>query len=216
MSEKVLLIEVLQSTNEEHLKEIDNAKFLLTEAENQRDMVDAACDKLEVELQQTKTALEERESQIRGLTENDCNVKEFKEKNDLKVKELSEKTDAQKDEIENLKFFLKEVQSQNDEANEACDKAEEELKEKMKEIEKLKEKTLLLEEKVFLSEKEKENSNQTHQINQLREALASAKEELGQKNIELASIKVDVERGELEYKKKCDILQVTKTVFSCL
>ena len=77
-------------------------------------------------------------------------------------------------------------------------------------------KTTPQEEKVFLSEKEKENSNQTHQINQLREALASAKEELGQKNIELASIKVDVERGELEYKKKCDILQVTKTVFSCL
>eukprot|EP00090_Calanus_glacialis_P034953 TRINITY_DN5943_c0_g1_i1.p1 TRINITY_DN5943_c0_g1~~TRINITY_DN5943_c0_g1_i1.p1 ORF type:complete len:334 (-),score=101.21 TRINITY_DN5943_c0_g1_i1:99-1100(-) len=37
--------------------------------------------------------------------------------------------------------------------------------------------------------------------------LADVKEELGRKNIEYASLKVDVEKGELQYKKKCEILQ---------
>ena len=34
------------------------------------------------------------------------------------------------------------------------------------------------------------------------------KEELGNKNIEVASLRVDVERGELHIKKRCDVLQV--------
>ena len=38
--------------------------------------------------------------------------------------------------------------------------------------------------------------------------VAGLKKELGDKNIALASLKVDVDRGELQYKKKCDILQV--------
>ena len=38
--------------------------------------------------------------------------------------------------------------------------------------------------------------------------VAGLMKELGDKNIALASLKVDVDRGELQYKKKCDILQV--------
>merc|ERR1719204_1263339 len=37
--------------------------------------------------------------------------------------------------------------------------------------------------------------------------LEKVKEELGKKNIAYASLKVDVEKGELEYKKKCEVLQ---------
>ena len=37
--------------------------------------------------------------------------------------------------------------------------------------------------------------------------LEKTKEELGKKNIAYASLKVDVEKGELEYKKKCEVLQ---------
>ena len=37
--------------------------------------------------------------------------------------------------------------------------------------------------------------------------LEKVKEELGRKNIAYASLKVDVEKGELEYKKKCEVLQ---------
>jgi len=37
--------------------------------------------------------------------------------------------------------------------------------------------------------------------------LEKVKEELGRKNIAFASLKVDVEKGELEYKKKCEVLQ---------
>ena len=39
------------------------------------------------------------------------------------------------------------------------------------------------------------------------EKLEKTKEELGKKNIAYASLKVDVEKGELEYKKKCEVLQ---------
>ena len=42
----------------------------------------------------------------------------------------------------------------------------------------------------------------------LEKQMVELKEELGIKNIEFASLKVDVERGELQYKKKCEILQV--------
>lgn len=42
----------------------------------------------------------------------------------------------------------------------------------------------------------------------LQKKLADVKEELGRKNIAYASLKVDVEKGELEYKRKCEILQV--------
>jgi len=41
----------------------------------------------------------------------------------------------------------------------------------------------------------------------LQKKLADVKEELGRKNIAYASLKVDVEKGELEYKRKCEILQ---------
>ena len=39
------------------------------------------------------------------------------------------------------------------------------------------------------------------------------KEEIGNKNIELASLRVDVERGELQIKKRCDVLQVNWKFF---
>ena len=41
--------------------------------------------------------------------------------------------------------------------------------------------------------------------------VTTLKEELGNKNIELASLKVDIERGELHYKKRCEVLQVSKS-----
>ncbi len=42
----------------------------------------------------------------------------------------------------------------------------------------------------------------------LRKELEKAREELGQKNIQYASLKVDVEKEELKYKKKCQVLEV--------
>jgi len=41
----------------------------------------------------------------------------------------------------------------------------------------------------------------------LQKKLADVKEELGRKNVAYASLKVDVEKGQLEYKRKCEILQ---------
>merc|ERR1711942_323831 len=52
-----------------------------------------------------------------------------------------------------------------------------------------------------------EESASSDTTSALQKKLAEVKEELGRKNIEYASLKVDVEKGELEYKKKCEILQ---------
>merc|ERR1719481_2457491 len=41
----------------------------------------------------------------------------------------------------------------------------------------------------------------------LEQELAKVRAELGQRNVELASIKVDVEKGEFEFKKRCEVLQ---------
>ena len=53
-----------------------------------------------------------------------------------------------------------------------------------------------------------EESAATDNTSALQKKLADVKEELGRKNIAYASLKVDVEKGELEYKRKCEILQV--------
>lgn len=42
---------------------------------------------------------------------------------------------------------------------------------------------------------------------EMEKELARVKEDLGKKNVEFASLKVDVERGELEYKKKCSVVE---------
>ena len=47
----------------------------------------------------------------------------------------------------------------------------------------------------------------------LEQQLARVKEEVGIKNIEFATLKVDVEKGELEFKKKSEILQVCYNAF---
>ena len=45
-------------------------------------------------------------------------------------------------------------------------------------------------------------------ITQLEYEIVKLREEMGRKNIELAGLRVDLERGDLEYKKKCQVLQV--------
>merc|ERR1712106_543805 len=40
-----------------------------------------------------------------------------------------------------------------------------------------------------------------------KEEVVRLRTELGQKNVELASLRVDIEKGELEYKKRCEVLQ---------
>ena len=54
-----------------------------------------------------------------------------------------------------------------------------------------------------------QDNSSTEVIEGLNKKLTALKEELGKKNIEYASLKVDVDKGELEYKSKCEILQVT-------
>ena len=109
---------------------------------------------------------------------------------------------------------------------EACDKQDEQLNAKNEQIEKLSEEIKNLQEKLV---EQKNYSDQVFELNKqlkspfqssslteevkqkiakLEGDLKKAKEDLGKKNIEYAGLKVDVEKGELEYKKKCEVLQV--------
>ena len=196
VSEKDSAVKCLMSTNEEQRKEIENIQFLLQEAEKQRDLVDEAADKIEAELELTKEKLKKVENS-------------FEEK-ESQVKEFQSKSEKQGEEIENLKFFLEEVKTQNDEANEACDKAEEALEVKNGEVKSLQKTIGSLEAKLAQVQLAQTSSVQEQQIEDLKNSLSEVRKELGQRNIDLASIQVDVERGELEYKKKCEVLQVIK------
>ena len=50
-----------------------------------------------------------------------------------------------------------------------------------------------------------EDSSSSDITRALQKKIADVKEELGRKNNEYASLKVDVEKGELDFKKKCEI-----------
>merc|ERR1719445_67774 len=58
------------------------------------------------------------------------------------------------------------------------------------------------ESKPAVSLQELEELRRQHEV-----TVTKLKEELGNKNIEIASLRVDVERGELQIKKRCDVLQ---------
>merc|ERR1719445_303481 len=58
------------------------------------------------------------------------------------------------------------------------------------------------ESKPAVSLQEMEDLRRQHEV-----TVTKLKEELGNKNIEIASLRVDVERGELQIKKRCDVLQ---------
>jgi chromosome segregation ATPase len=130
-------------------------------------------------------------------------------------------------EVYKLKFDVAEAEKQRDMVDEECDKLEEKFKNKADQVvtlEKEKEKI-----KKHLLE-QKEYSDKMFEINQrlklpvdkfeaegvraktketMEAELERVKEELGKKNIEFASLKVDVEKDELVFKKKCNVLQVS-------
>ena len=56
-------------------------------------------------------------------------------------------------------------------------------------------------------------TNPGQELYKLGDQVTRLKEEIGNKNIELASLRVDVERGELQIKKRCDVLQVKGNSF---
>jgi len=72
-------------------------------------------------------------------------------------------------------------------------------------------KSQLVQQKEFNDRIFEDNQTLKNKIKKFEEIAAEktsdVKEELGRKNIAYASLKVDVEKGQLEYKRKCEILQ---------
>merc|ERR1712126_301370 len=99
---------------------------------------------------------------------------------------------------------------QRDMVDEECNKLQEQLQSTKQKLDEMTKENLSV--KTALQRmKEQTPSIQEHEVARMRKEMeaqvARLKEDLGNKNIELASIQVDVERGELKFKKKCDILQ---------
>ena len=113
---------------------------------------------------------------------------DFEKESSGQIKEL-------KDEVDRVRSVMKEVEAQRDLVDDVCDKLEEE-RDQLKDQ---------LNEAIKAREDVEASSTSSH----LQQQIVALKAEIGKKNIEYASLKVDVERGELEFQKKCKILQVS-------
>ena len=215
---------------EELEKQVERLKYDVSEAERLRDIVDAECDKLESELEETKVKMEEmnttqesgrgslqpsslQSTMVAGqqtLLNNvsmDCTfipapdvggkIMELEKENlDLQTELNDVKRQLASTPTEEKYLHLKSQLIQQKEYNDKIFDDNQTLKNKLKKLE--------------------ESVAVDNTTSALQKKLAEVKEELGKKNIEYASLKVDVEKGELEYKRRCEILQVTKAFFkSC-
>lgn len=110
---------------------------------------------------------------------------DFEKESSGQIKELKDEVDRQ--------ICDKEVEAQRDLVDDVCDKLEEE-RDQLKDQ---------LNEAIKAREDVEASSTSSH----MQQQIVALKAEIGKKNIEFASLKVDVERGELEFQKKCKILQ---------
>merc|ERR1712142_1456758 len=187
-------------------KEVERLKFDLQESERVCEIVDTECNRLESELEETKDKLTEKlatslqSTMIAGQhtvmddISIDCTLipsvyekyrklEAYKSELEMEVNQLRQRIDgmASKEAEHNLKTQLvKEKEHATRISEENCS-----LKENIKSLEK----------------------KAADKMCELEQQLARVKEEVGIKNIEFASLKVDVEKGELEFKKKSEILQ---------
>ena len=162
--------------------EVGRLQFDLKEAEKLRDIVDAECDKLEAELHDTKSVLEGKGHDLQSTMA----VGQHTLLNNITMDCTL---------IPNPADLQGELEKINNE---------------------------LLASKEFGIKLQNENKQLTARLEQLQERyssgsfnameknLSQVKEELSRKNIELAGLKTDVAMGELEFKKKCEVLQVSK------
>ena len=199
-------------------KQVERLKFDVEEAERLRDIVDAECDKLESELEETKVKLIEVNTTHGGeglsslqstmmagqqtLLNNvsmDCTF--------IPAPDVGEKIMTLEREKDELTRELSDVKRQL-----ASSPTEEKYVNLKSQLIQQKD----YNDKIFEENKELkrvvnnwQDNSSTEVIEGLNKKLTALKEELGKKNIEYASLKVDVDKGELEYKRKCEILQVT-------
>ena len=203
-------------------KQVERLKYDLSEAERLRDMVDAECDKLESELEETKVKLVE-------LNTSQDTGSEPGQPSSLQSTMIAGQQTLLNNVSMDCTFIpppeeygkLKELEIEKEQLLRELNDLKRQLASSPTEEKYVNLKTQLIKQKdysdrMFEENKElkcpavksQEDCSTQNAVSSLEEQLAEVKEDLGNKNIEYASLKVDVERGELQYKKKCEILQV--------
>ena len=169
---------------------VDRLKYDVAEAEKQRDLVDEVCDGLETKLEDTRHQKEELEKTNRSLLESAS----MQGASTPRVGHVSmdsttvfNQTDADEEKRKMMSQLL-----QQKEYSDRMYELNKQLKSKIQHIEGA----------------SSTDVGSKDALEKVKEELCKKKEELGKKNIQYASLKVDVEKGELEYKRKCTILLV--------
>merc|ERR1719369_719020 len=224
---------LLDSTKqiEELEKQVERLKYDVSEAERLRDIVDAECDKLESELEETKVKLVEmntsQEHYMTALSQFQDGGRRSFEPSSLQSTMVA----GQQTMLNNVSMDctlipapdvgrkLMELEKVNEELQAELNDVKRQLASSPTEEKYLHLKSQLIQQKEYNDKifednqtlknklKKFEESAATDNTSALQKKLADVKEELGRKNIAYASLKVDVEKGELEYKRKCEILQ---------
>jgi hypothetical protein len=202
---------------------VERLQFDLGEAEKLRDIVDTECDKLESELEETKVKLVE----LNNTREVAGELLGSGQPNSLQSTMIA----GQQTLLNNVSMDCTFIPAPAGEQIRELELEKEQLLRELNDLKRQLASTPTEEKYVNLKMqllKQKEYSDKVYEENQqlkgcmtklkaesspdagiaLEKQLAGVKEELGRKNIEYASLKVDVEKGELQYKKKCEILEV--------
>merc|ERR1719508_699284 len=194
-------------------------KFEAEEIEKQRDIVDGECDRLETELEETKTKLQDLsratspelgQRTLLGDVSMECTYAGNVSRIDDNVQKMVSERDLLKSELAKVKAELKALDASKTRmageqatANEKYQKLKAQLftqKEYGDRMYRTNKELQLQISAMDSSEIERRQEEMSHE-------LAKVKEELGKKNIAYASLKVDVEKEELKYKKKCTVLE---------
>jgi len=209
-------LEQKQTREVDFEKQVERLKFDVEEAERLRDIVDAECDKLESELEETKVKLIEvntthggdrlsslQSTMVAGqqtLLNNvsmDCTF--------IPAPDAGEKIMTLEREKEDLTRELSDVKRQL--ASSPTEEKYVNLKKQLIQQKEYSDKMFEENTELKRSVNNLQDNSSSEVIEGLNKKLSALKEELGKKNIEYASLKVDVDKGELEYKRKCEILQ---------
>merc|ERR1712130_159075 len=199
-------------------KQIERLKFDLQEAERLRDIVDAECDKLESELEETKVKLMEINTtqDVKGQQPSSLQSTMMSGQHTL-LNNVS--MDCTFIPAPDLRAKLQDIESEKEELLRELNDVKRQLASSPTEEKYMYLKSQLIKQKEYNDKIFEENKDLKSRLIKSEEAVASidtialqkkltdVKQELGLKNIEYASLKVDVEKGELEYKRKCEVLQ---------
>merc|ERR1712130_375330 len=217
-SAKLVEAKEKQDVIDDRGKQIERLKFDLQEAERLRDIVDAECDKLESELEETKVKLMEINTtqDVKGQQPSSLQSTMMSGQHTL-LNNVS--MDCTFIPAPDLRAKLQDIESEKEELLRELNDVKRQLASSPTEEKYMYLKSQLIKQKEYNDKIFEENKDLKSRLIKSEEAVASidtialqkkltdVKQELGLKNIEYASLKVDVEKGELEYKRKCEVLQ---------